>query len=49
MPTKSDKKRTLNPEEKRLLEKLLLSDITTATCAYSAKRQSERQKVILRV
>ena len=45
MPTKSDKKRTLNLEEKRLLEKLLLGDISAATSAYSAKRQGEREKL----
>jgi hypothetical protein len=45
MPTKTDKKRTLNLEEKRLLEKLLLSDITRATSTYGAKRQGERQQL----
>lgn len=43
MPTKTDKKRTLNLEEKRLLEKLLLNDITVATNSYSAARQEQRR------
>lgn len=45
MPTKPDKKRALNLEEKRLLEKLLLSDITAATANYNASRLEERRKL----
>lgn len=45
MPTKPDEKRVLNLEEKRPLEKLLLSDITAATTNYNAARQAERRKL----
>lgn len=43
MPNKPDKKRVLNLEEKRLLEKLLLNDITAATSTYSAARLEQRR------
>jgi hypothetical protein len=39
------KGRTLNMEEKRKLEKLLLSDIDAAEARYSADRGIKRQKV----